>query len=151
VEWIAKWQKQSALMPQAKAPLDPNINPRIYNSRYAIRQDANVPVQGEYPSIALIDHWLPYQFLKTVKYEGDFETLQNEYLTKIINGEKPVADGIKEFWSKWRAAGGDARIQEQTDQFNKWIKDHPEWKDPKASLAAEVWNTKREYPPPVKP
>ena len=145
--WTSKWQIQRALMPAAagQEPLDPKITPRIYRNAHT-RADPAKPEKGEYPMIGLVDHYLPYQFNKTATLEGDLSTIANEQFTKIVNAGAPPAATIKDFWSQWRAAGGDARIQEISDQYTKWIGQHPEWKDPKATLAPDAWDTAASYP-----
>jgi hypothetical protein len=67
----------------------------------------------------------------------------------VLDFRRPAAvkDGTKQFWDKWMGGGGEVQIKEITDQFNKWIAAHPEWKDPKATFAPETWNTKWTYHP----
>ena len=145
--WTSKWQRQRALLPAAagQEPLDPKITPRIYHNAHT-RVDPAKPETGEYPLIGFVDHYLPYQFNKTATLEGDLSTIASEHFTKIVNNGAPVAATIKEFWSNWKAAGGDTRLQEISDQYSKWISQHPEWKDPKATLAPEAWDTTASYP-----
>ncbi len=145
--WATKWQIQRALMPAApgQEPIDPRITPRIYKNAHTRKAPAT-PESSEYPTISFVDHYLPYQFTRTAQLEGDLTTIANENFTKIVNGAVPPAAGIKDFWSQWRAAGGEVRIQEITEQYAKWSADHPEWKNPKASPSPESWDTTVSYP-----
>jgi hypothetical protein len=137
-------------LPAAKGqePYDPAINPSIYKNLWT-RKVGKVPEKDEYPTIAGIDLWSPYQYPKSLKSgrnDVSQDSMALEAWTSIVNGSTPATQGVKEFWNKWRAAGGDVRIGEITDQFNAWIKDHPEWADPRATFAPDAWRTKRDYP-----
>jgi ABC-type glycerol-3-phosphate transport system substrate-binding protein len=137
---------------QLKLPAQPGKEPkdtewlsRIYTNIHT-RKQAHVPEKGEYPTITQVDHWCPYLFTKSAKYRADLLSLQSEYLAKIVRGTLPASSGVKEFWTKWRAAGGDEYMKEMSDIFNKWLAQHPEWKDPRASFSPDSWNTTIKYP-----
>lgn len=142
-----KWNIKVGLLPPppGNEPIDPEIIKRVYKSLYT-RKVANVPEQGEYPAMGHVDRYLGYRHPKSATKKGDMDSIAQEYFTKIVKGQMSIAAGVKEFTSRWLAAGGDIYQQEITDQYNEWIKSHPEWKDPKATLAPEYWNTKASYP-----
>ncbi|RIK33589.1 MAG: hypothetical protein DCC55_34655 [Chloroflexi bacterium] len=146
--WTTEWSNKAALLPPRPGmePKQPEINLLVRKTLHT-RQQAHVPEEGEYPAITQVDHWLPYMFNESAILEGDMQTTRNEYFTKIVKGELEVVAGLQEFWDKWMAAGGEVRLREVTEQFNPWIEANPEWKDPKASLSPESWNTERVLPP----
>ena len=98
--------------------------------------------------IASIDHYTPYQFPESGKYLSDMAAVQDEYFAAIVNGELEVIAGLEEFWDNWHAAGGEQYMREMSDQFDAWIAEHPEWRDPEAILAPDSWNTERKLAPP---
>jgi putative aldouronate transport system substrate-binding protein len=144
--WTVEWQLKRSLAPPAagQEPIDPNITPQVYKNIHT-RADATKSGPGEYPVLGGVDRYLPYLFTQSQKFQGDMDTIANEHFTKIVNGQLSVADGRKQFMDKWMAGGGEVQIKEITDQFNKWIAAHPEWKDPKATFAPENWNTTWTY------
>ena len=143
-----KWNMKAALLPPAPGnePIDPGVSPRVYKSLFT-RKVANVPEQGEYPALGNVDRYLGYHHPKSATKKGDMDNIVQEYFTKIVKGDLQVAAGVKAFNASWLAAGGTIYQQEATDQYNTWIKSHPEWKDPKATFAPEFWNTQASYPP----
>ena len=150
--WAAKWVSQVRLLPPPpdEPPADPLVIPRI-SKCYNTRAQANVPEQGEYPSMPVVDRWCPYMFPKSVDKQGDMDTVFNELHAQIINGEIGVTEGVKAFWDRWYAAGGEIRVQEIKEQWQAFSAAHPEWKDPKATFAPETWNTQISYPERRKP
>jgi hypothetical protein len=146
--WTPELAKQTALLPPepGKEPKNPVITERCYKTCHT-RKVAYVPEQDEYPTIFTPDHWLPYKYPKTVKYSADLTALNNEYRTKIVKGEIDIEAGIKEYQDKWWASGGEETMQEKIEQWEPWIEANPEWKDPKASLAPDMWRKDRVFAP----
>ena len=142
-----KWSWKARLLPPAQGaePIDPDVTKRVSQSLYT-RQVANVPEQGEYPALGDVDRYLGYRHTKSATKQADMDSIAQEYFTKMVKGETPIAAGITQFNAQWLAAGGDIYQQEITDQYSKWITAHPEWKDPKATFAPEFWNTKSSFP-----
>jgi putative aldouronate transport system substrate-binding protein len=140
--WTQEWLIKAATLPPQPGmePKDPVINERVYKTLHT-RKVAHVPEDGEYPTITQIDHWLPYMFNETAQYEADLEALRDEYFAKIVKGELEVAPGLQEFWDRWHAAGGEARLGEVTEQFNAWIANNAEWKEPSAAFSPDHWRT----------
>jgi hypothetical protein len=144
VEWRLK---DNTLPPQpGKEPKDVLDAPRRLKNLHT-RADATKPEKGEYPTITQIDHWCAYMFPRSAKFKGDLDALFKEYTTNIIAGQLKPAAGIKEFWSKWMAAGGNERMKEITEQYSKYIAASPAFKDPKIYLSPEAWNLDNTYPP----
>ena len=147
--WTVDWQLKRNLAPPAagQEPIDPNITPQIYKNIHT-RKDATKAEPGEYPVLGGVDRYLPYLFTQSQKFQGDMDTIANEYFTKIVNGAAAASRTApsSSATSGW-PAGGEVQIKEISDQFNKWIAAHPEWKDPKATFAPETWNTKWTYHP----
>lgn len=129
-----------------KEPKDPEWLPRIYTNMHT-RKQAHVPEPNEYPTITQVDHLCPYLITKSAKYRSDLNSLQFEYEAKLVRGTLAQGPGLKEFWTKWRSAGGDEYMKEVLDIYNKWIAQHPEWKDPRATFSPDSWNTTIKYPP----
>jgi hypothetical protein len=142
-----KWSWKARLLPPAPGnePLDPQVTQRVSRSLYT-RKVANVPEQGEYPALGNVDRYLGYHHPKSATKQADMDSIAQEFFTKMVKGELPISGGISQFTAQWLAAGGDIYQQEITDQYNQWIKSHPEWKDPKATFAPEFWNTTSSYP-----
>lgn len=146
--WTQEWWAKSELLPPVPGlePKDPLITQRVLKTLHT-RKQAHVPEEGEYPTITQIDHWLPYMFNESAQYEADLESLRDEYFAKIVKGELEVVAGLQEFWDRWHAAGGEARLAEVTEQYNAWIAANPEWEDPNASFSPDHWLTERQLPP----
>jgi hypothetical protein len=150
--WMPKWQlKNNSLPAPANNPFaDPEITARTIKNMLT-RQVLNVPEAGEYPAIGAPDRYCPYVFAKSQSKQGDMDSISNEYLAKIYNGQAPATQAtVNEFYDKWLKAGGEIQVKEISDQFAPYIAKHPEWKDPKASYFPEVWNTTSKYPAPWK-
>jgi hypothetical protein len=127
-------------------PKDREWAPRIYNNFWT-RKQGHVAEKGEYPMLVPVDIWCPYLLVNSAKYRSDLNSLMSEYIAKMIRGDMSATAGVKEFWSRWNAAGGTEVQKERMDIYNKWIAQHPEWKDPKATFAPETWNSTAKYPP----
>lgn len=146
--WTQEWNAKRELLPPqpGQEPIDPNVTPRIYSVNIHTRKVAHVPEQGEYPVLGTVDRWCAYMYPESQATNGDRSTLASEYFAKIVNGELPVSAGRKEFFERWTAAGGDVNMRERMDQYNKFMEEHPEWKDPRATFAPDTWNTESNYP-----
>lgn len=148
--WTTEWSNKAALLPPepGREPKDPVINTRVRKTIHT-RKQAHVPEAGEYPTITQIDHWLPYMFNESAVMEGDMQAVRDEYFTKIVKGELEVVAGLQEFWDRWHAAGGETRLNEVTAQYNAWIENNPEWKDPQATMSPDHWNVDPDFSPAV--
>jgi len=144
-----KWRTQAALLPPAPGtePKDPNINKRVLERHLHNRSQTHIPEAGEYPIITQIDHWVPYLFVESTKYDGDLKALREEYFANIVKGDLEVTAGVAEFWDRWFASGGEVRQREIQEQYAKYIAAHPEMKDPDIYASYDEWNTEIEYPP----
>lgn len=144
-----KWQNQIDLLPPqpGKEPKDPMISKRVLGPHFYNRPDTTKPQKGEYPMLVRLYHLVPWRFKESGNLDPDFLALRDEAVTKMIKGEQAIGDGIKAFWDAWMAAGGDKRIREISDQYDAYIKKHPEMADPKIFFSPENWNTQIQYPP----
>jgi hypothetical protein len=122
------------------------INQRIYGPHIYNRPQTNQPQANEYPTLTRIYHFVAWNWTESAQYEPDLRALRDEYATKIIKGELPVGDGLKQFWEQWRASGGETRLQEISDQYAAYAKAHPEMTDAKVFFSPENWNTTSQYP-----
>jgi hypothetical protein len=150
--WMPKWHLKNNSLPAPSSDpyADPEITPRVIKNMLT-RQVLHVPEPGEYPAIGTPDRYCPYVFGKSQSKQGDMDSIANEYLAKIYNGQAPATQAtVNEFQDKWLKAGGEIQLGELKEQFATYIAKHPEWKDPKASYSPEVWNTTSKYPPPWK-
>jgi hypothetical protein len=144
--WTTEFNNRAAFLPTqpGKEPKDVNYITRVRKTLHT-RKEAHVPEPGEYPAITQVDHWCPYLFTETAVLEPDLNAIRDEYVTKIVKGELPVVSGLQEFWDRWYAAGGEARMEELTAQQSAWLAEHPEWLEPQAAFSPEHWNTERVY------
>ena len=59
------------------------------SSNMLTRQVLTTPEAGEYPAIGTPDRYCPYVFAKSQSKQGDMDSMANEYLAKIYNGQAP--------------------------------------------------------------
>jgi hypothetical protein len=145
--WTTELYRKRALAPAppGKPLLDPEVPKRVLTNALT-RKDPTKPESNEYPAIPFIDRYCPYKYVQSERLDGDMTTVFAEYQTRIINGELKPKEGAQEAYTRWLAAGGEIKMKEITDQYNAWIAQHPEWKDPKATFSPESWNTTSKYP-----
>ena len=148
IAWAPQWISKFNTLPAAvgNEPKDPMVVQRVYGPHIYNRTKTNVPQKGEYPMLVRLYHFVPWSFAKSAQYEPDLLALRNEYATKIIKGELDVTKGLQEFWDRWMQAGGEARLQEISDQYSAYAKAFPEMTDPKVFFSPENWNTEIKYP-----
>ena len=51
-------------------------------------------VGPQQPVLGGVDRYLPYLFPQSQKFQGDMDTMANEYFTKIVNGALPTDSTI---------------------------------------------------------